>query len=219
MGYKTSITLTVALAGWLAVLTVAPGWAAEGSETQQIAILQIKVTEGEGAVHTAGSRSSRPITIQVTDEIGKPVEGVTVSLQMPTTGPRGDFLNGLQTEVLVTGPEGQVSAWGIKWERTPGPVKIRITAVKGSVRAGTVSEQYIVASGQSSQDVANPQQPSVSKPRGKWIAIALVAAGATAGGLVLGLSGSSTASQPIAAAASQTKAVQVGLPTITVGGP
>ena len=45
----------------------------------QVAILQIRVIEGEGAVHLPGSRSSRPITVEITEETGKPVAGAAVS--------------------------------------------------------------------------------------------------------------------------------------------
>jgi hypothetical protein len=204
----------VALAVWLAGPAASPGWAAGAGGTEEVAILQLKVIEGEGAVHPAGSRSSRPLRIQVTDETGQPVEGAAVSLRMPSEGPRGAFQSGLPTEILVTGPEGRVSAWGIRWGRSPGPVRIRITAVKGDVRAGMVSEQYIAAPGRGGERGSHPKQPSTSKPRGKWIAIALVAAGAAAGGLVLGLSGKSQT-----AAAPEAPGVQVGAPTITIGKP
>ena len=56
----------------LGVLWAAPALA-------QVAILQIRVIEGEGAVHLPGSRSSRPITVEITDdqtwvnEVGRPL--------------------------------------------------------------------------------------------------------------------------------------------------
>ena len=53
----------------VALCSLAPGSAAE------TAILQLQILEGEGAVHIAGVRSLRPVSVQVTDETGKPVEG------------------------------------------------------------------------------------------------------------------------------------------------
>ena len=50
---------SVKVIAWLALLAAA----ASG----QVAILQIRVIEGEGAVHVPGTRSSRPITVEITD--------------------------------------------------------------------------------------------------------------------------------------------------------
>ena len=201
--------LVIALAAWL---TVPPGLAAESS----IAVLQIKIIEGEGAVHEAGSRSSRPLVVQVTDETGRPVPGATVSFRMPTKGPKGFFGSGLPTDVLVTGVDGRVALWGLRWDREQGSVRIRITAAKGDARAGTVSEQYIATRKTSAKAEPMPRPKSTSKPKGKWIVIALAAAGAAAGGLVLGLSGKSATLPP---AATTAPPVQVGAPTITIGAP
>src|SRR5712692_3112741 len=64
----------------------------------QVASLQIKIIEGEGAVHEAGSRQSRPLTVEVTDEIGTPVAGAAVSFLLPDDGPGGVFSNQFITD-------------------------------------------------------------------------------------------------------------------------
>jgi hypothetical protein len=183
--------------------------------------LQLKVIEGEGAVHLAGSRSSEPLTIQVSDEVGRPVAGVAVSFLMPGDGPAGIFANGLSTEILTTGRDGRASVEKIRWGHATGPVRIRITAMKSKARAGLVATQYVEARVET--DDQTPQGPShaVSKPRKKWIAIAVIAAGAAAGGLALGVSGSKPVNNSPAASAAATEPmdVQVGLPTITIGKP
>ena len=56
---------------WMALAVVA---------LAQVAILQIKVVEGEGAVHPPGARSPRPLTIEITDETGRPVPGAAVTV-------------------------------------------------------------------------------------------------------------------------------------------
>jgi len=117
----------------------------------------------------------------------------------------------------VTRSDGRASLWAIRWGRTVGRLRIRITAVKANARAGTFSEHYITSAERGEQRGSGSKQPSISKPRGKWIAIAVAAAGAAAGGLALGLTGRSQSPQP--AAASQTADVQVGMPTITIGKP
>jgi hypothetical protein len=183
--------------------------------------LQIQVVEGEGAVHVAGRRSMNPLVVQVSDETGRPVEGVAVSFRMPSDGPAGQFASGLATDVLITGADGRVRVIGIAWAETTGPVRIRITAVRGNARAGTVSEQYVGYPGGATGPISMPDGPAVSKPRGKWIAFALIAAGAAAGGLALGLStgAAQTAPAPGTAGGQSTPPVQVGAPTITIGGP
>ena len=53
--------------------------ALSGSATAQVAILQIQIVEGEGAVYAPGARSARPLAVEVTDETGRPVAGAAVS--------------------------------------------------------------------------------------------------------------------------------------------
>src|SRR5947209_13567833 len=89
----------------LAVTLVCPAIA-------QVAILQIQLVEGDGAVHAPGSRSARPLIVEITDETGKPVPGAAVSFHLPEEGPGGAFANGLQTEVAVTDAQGRVALHG-----------------------------------------------------------------------------------------------------------
>lgn len=177
----------------------------------QTAILQVRVVEGEGAVHAPGSRSSRNLTVEVTDETGRPVEGAAVSFRLPEEGSGGTFANGLQTDLIMTGADGRASVRGFLLNRTPGPFQIRITVAKDRARAGIVSSQYI---GESQTAPATPAATK-KKGRGKWIVLAVVAAGA-AGGIVAGMSrsgGSSGASQPTS------PTLTIGAPTITIGKP
>ena len=109
----------------------------------QIAVLQIKVLEGEGAVHPPGARIARPSTVEVTDETGQPVAGAAVSFQLPPEGPSGLFSNGLRTDLVLTDAAGRASIHSVQLNRTGGQFRIRITAVKEQARAGAVSTQYI----------------------------------------------------------------------------
>jgi hypothetical protein len=109
----------------------------------QIAILQIKVLDGEGAAHPAGAHVSRPLTVQVTDDMGQPVAGAAVSFQLPPEGPSGLFSNGLRTDLAITDTAGHATIHSIQLNRTGGQFRIRITAVKEQARAGIVSFQYI----------------------------------------------------------------------------
>ena len=119
-------------------------WGGE-AETREVVILQIKVLEGDALVQVAGSRASRSITVQISDETGKPVEGARVSFRLPDEGPGGVFRNGLRTEVLATGPDGLASVKGMKWNGTPGPFGVRVVAAKDRARAGVAIPQYLSA--------------------------------------------------------------------------
>lgn len=177
---------------------------------QEPAILQVRVIEGEGAVYPIGSRATRGVTVQVTDENGKPVETATVSFRLPENGPSGAFATGAKTEIAVTHADGRAGVWGMQWNRTVGSLEIRITAVKGQTRAGTVCAQYL----SDAPAAGSPQSrigPSHSR---KWLWISLAVAGA-AGGAV---AGTALGGKP-AAPASTSSALQIGAPTINLGHP
>lgn len=170
----------------------------------QIAVLQIKVLEGEGAVHTAGSRAMRPLTVAVSDETGRPVPGASVSFLLPDEGPGGMFESGLRTELAITDTNGRASVRNLRLNRTPGPFEIRISVVKEQVRAGMVSFQYI------SDVKGGAPARATSRLRRKWLILLLAAAGGgIAAGTLGGSDGSAAAGPPLS----------VGTPTITVGKP
>jgi len=199
--YRKSVGLAVL---WL--LWVAPALA-------QVAILQIRVIEGEGAVHLPGSRSTRPITVEITEETGKPVAGAAVSFHLPEDGPGGAFVNGLRTEVVVTDAHGHASLYGLLANRSPGRFQIRILASKEQARAGTVSFQY-VAEPTGKVTAAASKAPA---GRRKWIFVAAtVAGGAVAVAATRGGALSPAAAIPSAPAP---PVLSIGAPVITVGKP
>jgi hypothetical protein len=189
----------------------------------QALILQIKVLEGEGVVHAPGSRAARPLTVEVTDETGKPVERATVSFHLPDDGPGGTFLNGLRTEVGITDSAGRFVVPGAQWNRQPGRFQIRILASLEQAHAGMLSSQYIGEQGGGARTASatpsaakGPAAHSASSGRTKWVVIAaLLAAGATAGALNGARSSTATPAPPTPPAAILT----IGSPTITVGKP
>jgi hypothetical protein len=197
--------------------------------TAQVAILHIQVIEGEGAVNAPGSRNSRPLAVEVTDETGKPVEGAAVSFHLPEEGPGGTFGNGLRTDVIVTDARGRANVRTLLLNRTPGRVEIRIVASKEQARAGTVSFQYIaepsaIASKSAPKGVPNGAPKSAPKVlRGplKWAVLAALAGGATAAGAVLAGKSSGTASASPTPGATGTTAVgiTIGSPSLTIGKP
>lgn len=205
--------LAVALAAWLAAPDAVRAQAVDAGAGNEPTLLQIRVIEGEGAVHRAGARAGRPLMVQVTDETGKPVTEATVSFRLPEQGPSGVFPNDLKTDVVVTGSDGRASVSGMRWNETPGAFEIRITASKGQIRAGTVTAQYISGTAKADQ-TQQGSMPGSGDSRSKWIVIGAIAAGAAAGGLIWGLSrssgngGGATPAPP-----------QIGNPSIIVGRP
>ena len=180
----------------------------------QVAILQIRVIEGDGAVYAPGSRSARPLTVEVTDETGKPVPAAAVTFQLPGDGPGGTFANGLRTEVGTTDGEGRVTLHGLSLNRTPGRFEIRIFASKEQARAGVVSLQYIAELGSGAARPAGRLHMG-GRGRLKWIAVAAAVAGGAVAGILAsgGSGGGGGGSQGTSAAPT------IGLPSITVGKP
>jgi len=179
---------------------------------QDPTILQVHVVEGDGAVYGLGSRATRGITVRVTDETGKPIDGATVSFRLPDEGPTGTFSTGARGEIAVTRPDGRAAVWGMQWNKTPGRFEMRITAVKGQTRAGTVCQQYLTDAPEKAT------QGSRIGPRNnhKWIWIGLALAGAAGAAVAAtALGGKPSASS----SSSSSAAVQIGTPTVTLGHP
>ena len=157
-------------------------------------------------MHPPGARASRALTVEVTDETGKPVPGSAVSFHLPEDGPGGTFLNGLRTEVATTDSHGHATLHGLQVNRTPGKFEIRIVASKEQARAGMVSAQYI----------AGAAAVQAVKGHSRWVTVAAVAGGAAVAAiLAAGRSGAPSA--PAVTAAAPTLAI--GTPAISVGKP
>lgn len=179
------------------------------------ALLQLRVIEGEAVVYPLGARATRGLTVQVTDETGKPVEGATVSFKLPEEGPSGTFNSGGRTEIVTTHADGRASVWGMQWNRTAGSLQVRVTAVKGSARAGTVVAQYLTAALETRQSRDLP--PShIGGSSHKWIWVVLGLAGAAGGAaFATGLGGKNGP----AAAAIAAPVTRIGVPVIAIGRP
>lgn len=187
---------------WLSLASGAPA---------QVAILQIQIVEGEGAVHLPGSRSGRPLTVEVTDETGKPVPEAAVSFHLPEDGPGGMFASGLRTDVTTTDSHGRAAIRAFQANRTPGRFQIRIVASKEQARAGTVSFQYVAES---------KTGAAAGTSHGKrWIVIGLAAGGGAAAALLAGRGGSASAPPPAAQVTPAAPAFSIGNPAISVGKP
>jgi len=198
----------------VAALVVALG----GTANAQIAILQIRVIEGEGTVHAPGSRAPRFLSVEITDEAGKPVEAAAVTFHLPEDGPSGAFANGLRTDVATSDVRGRATLHGLTVNRVPGRFQVRIVASKEQARAGIVSFQYIAEPGGGA--VATPSANGQSH-RTRWIAIAALVAGGAAAGVLAGRSGASAGAPPSPTAPGSVTApvLSIGAPAVTVGKP
>jgi hypothetical protein len=156
-------------------------------------------------VHRSGSRIQHPLTVQVTDETGKAVQGAAVSFRLPDEGPGGLFANGLRTDLGISDANGRATVRNLQLNGTPGAFQIRITAAKEQARAGTLSRQF---------SEGTPELKKQSGKNRKWLVVGLVAAG-VAGGLGAKMAGQSSTSHPVPAAPAMT----IGDPSISVGKP
>jgi hypothetical protein len=181
------------------------------------AILQIRIVEGEGTVYPIGSRATRGITVQVTDETGKPVDSAAVSFRLPDDGPSGTFSSGMRTEIISTAADGRANVWGMQWNRTTGPLEVRITAAKGQARAGTVCGLVLTNALVAAEPRITGRDKTASggwrSHRKIWIGVGIAAAAFVS---VAAISSRGTPS-PIAAAG--VNAPKIGTPTIIIGKP
>lgn len=199
-----------ALNGWRGILCCTLAWAVPSAAS---VIVQLKVVEGDGAVYRTGSRAARGLTVLVTDEAGKPLEHAAVSFRLPEEGASGVFGSGLRTEIVTTGAEGRATVWGMQWNKTPGPVEIRITAIKDQARAGIISTQYLsdsLAPKAGGEGTFTAQH----KGRTKWILIAVAVGGGAAAGFAFARSSSTSPGGTGAVAG-----VMIGNPSVNVGHP
>jgi hypothetical protein len=173
----------------------------------------LKVVDGEGVVYRTGTRATRGLTVVVTDETGKPVDMAAVSFRLPDGGASGTFNTGLRTEIVTTGPDGRATVWGMQWNKTAGPVEIRVTAIKDQARAGIVSTQYLsdaVAAKSGGEGVF-----TASHGGHKWLWVAgAIAVGAVGGGAAYYL-----LSRSKAPTTTSTSGVVVGSPSVIVSPP
>ncbi len=171
----------------------------------QVANLQIRIIEGDAAMHTAGSRSAQPLTVQIADDSGRAVSGAAVSFRLPDDGPGGLFESGLRTEIAISDANGRATVRHMQCNATPGDFQIRVTAAKDEARAGALVRQSILSTSATGRSLTWK-----SKSGKKWVVVGLLVGG-LAGGV-----GAGVAARPSSHPASPAP-VTIGPPTISVG--
>lgn len=170
-------------------------------------------------MYAAGSRATRGIAVQVTDETGKPVPNAAVNFRLPENGVTGTFNSGGKTEIVNTNAEGRAEVWGMQWGRAAGPLELRITASKGATRGGIVCPLYIsdapVLTGANKDNNAPPEHKVGGSKKKLWILIGAAAAASVAVVGVAAAGGGTAAATP----GPVTSPPQIGNPTITISRP
>lgn len=129
--------------------------------TAQNGALHITVVSGADEVYAGGAHVAKPITIEVTDAAGQPVESARASFQLPEEGPGGVLSSGLLTDLAVTDSHGHATLRGFQLNRIPGQFNVRITAVKDQARAGIVVRQRI---GEGNAATGSPDKKAQPSP-------------------------------------------------------
>jgi len=124
--------------------------------------LQVRVISSDSSPTTAGSRSAKGLTIQVTDPNGAAVPEAAVAFRLPDSGSSGTFADGSHSAVVYTDNAGKAHVDGIQWNETPGVAALRITVSKGSDHAGILVEQALASPSAGSGAAA--AQPVRSSP-------------------------------------------------------
>ena len=83
------------------------------------------------------------ISVTVTDESGAPVPDAAVAVRLPEDGETGTFADGTHAAVAYTDQQGEARVAVRAWSTESGAVLVKITATKGSARAGMLFEQKL----------------------------------------------------------------------------
>lgn len=135
--------------------------------------LKIIVLEGQGAVNLLPSRTAVQPVIEVRDENDNPLEGVTVTFELPASGPGGIFPGGQPSQIGVTNRQGQVSTRGFVPNDRPGEFEI---LVRAEYQGRTAVERIRQANGYLTAEEARRK-----RRRWLWPLIIMGSAGAAAG--------------------------------------
>ena len=174
----------------IALETTAAGQASAG--------LRIIVLDGGGAQNQVSRAASKSISVRIVDRNNKPVPGATVIFTAPDSGPSGRFLNGSDSVIVFTNPQGIAMAQEFRANAATGPYLINIRAAYMNEVATASIPQTNVAQ---------------KKSNGKIIMIAAAAGGAAAAAFVAKGGGGGGGSTPNPSTPPGTS-----VPTITLAG-
>jgi hypothetical protein len=165
-------------------------------------VIRIRVTEGDGAINSIRLKRAHDPAVQVTDAVGEPVAGASVSFLLPASGPGGMFGESALSVTVQTDARGMAQARGLRPNGVEGQFPIRVTASWHSQTASATITQ-------------TNAEPVVNSGRTKKIVILALIGGAAAAGVAIAAGGkSSSAAQVSAGTTPATASIAAGTPSI-----
>jgi hypothetical protein len=153
--------------------------------------LKIFVLQGNGAINNVKSGLSTAPVVEVRDLNDRPLEGVTVTFEVPASGPGAFFPQGKFSLTTRTDANGQAGATGFAANPQTGKFNIKVTATLGSdsttVEIAQTNSNTLFA-------IDSRKKSGISK-KTWWIIAGVAAAGLTVG-LVLSTRGGGSTSNP-----------------------
>lgn len=188
----------ISILSLLMVVDPSRGWT-------QKANLTVVALEGDGAFNDIRRKMGRNPVVEVRDEEGRPLPGVTVVFTLPETGASGTFSGGGKTFLTTTDTQGRAAAVGLKPNSTEGRYNIKVSATSpGRNGSLLISQSNTLAGGAVSTQTKHSHTKMI---------LILLAAGAAGGGIFAATQhgGGSSTPAPI------TTTLSAG--PVTVGGP
>lgn len=164
--------------------------------------LRILVLEGQNVHNSLKNRSTVSPVVQVLDAVDQPVQGATVTFEVPPAGPGGTF-DGKPIATTKTDSAGQATA-ALTINSTPGAFAIRVTA---SFAGQSGEAQIRQANDAKVLEAMVPLPPKPWYKNWKWWAV--IGAGAGAG----------IATVMILSGRNDTTTITIGSGSIGIGGP
>jgi len=148
--------------------------------------LSLVILEGEGAVNNVRQRVTREPVVQVEDENGKPVAGVSVVFLLPSSGASGTFADGSRMLTLLSDQNGRAAMRGFTPNHAAGKFEVRVTAsLRGQTASTTINQ-------------TNAAAAAGGAGSGKLVGILAVAGAAAAAGAVAATRGGTKPGAPAA---------------------
>jgi hypothetical protein len=100
--------------------------------------LQVIALAGDGETNDIEKKLMAPLVVQVLDINSRPVEGAEVTFRFPLGGPSAAFGDGQLSRTVRTNADGQAAAAGWTVNNEVGPIRVRVTASRGTETGETV---------------------------------------------------------------------------------
>lgn len=105
--------------------------------------IQLQLVSKADSSFRINSLCTTGLQVEVIDAAGMPVSDAAVAFRLPDDGASGTFPDGSRSMVRYTDRSGKAQSAAIRWNSTPGPVSIRITAAKGGGHAGLLLDEML----------------------------------------------------------------------------